>query len=141
MASVLEVAPTSTQLEASPPVREVPLVTAEITLDEASEDLSHAKLDQEDAHERQELAREQAQSTDAKVVYLPTQVEQIQESVREVKGSVLEATRKVEDILALPTLSEAEDENFLSLRAAFAESQQELARTFDLICFVAFLLI
>ncbi|KAG9442232.1 hypothetical protein H6P81_018086 [Aristolochia fimbriata] len=58
------------------------------------------ELDQEDAHDRLELAQEQAQSADAKVVYLETQVEQIRESVKEVKGAVLEATRKVEEILA-----------------------------------------
>ncbi|KAG9442265.1 hypothetical protein H6P81_018119 [Aristolochia fimbriata] len=51
------------------------LDNAKVTLDKAAEDLSQAKLDQEDAHERLELAREQAQSADTKVVYLATQVE------------------------------------------------------------------
>ncbi|KAG9444878.1 hypothetical protein H6P81_016218 [Aristolochia fimbriata] len=83
---------------------------------------------EEDAHERLELAGEQAQSAYAKVVYLATQVEQIRESVREVKEAVLEATRKVDEILTLPTLSAAKEANLLSLRAAFAESQQELAK-------------
>ncbi|KAG9458054.1 hypothetical protein H6P81_002562 [Aristolochia fimbriata] len=104
------------------------LDNAKVTLDETAEDLSQAKLDEEDAHKRLELAREQAQSADTKVIYLATEVEQIRESVRELKEVVLEAMQKVEEVIALPTLSAAEKANLLSLRAAFARSQQELVK-------------
>ncbi|KAG9442015.1 hypothetical protein H6P81_017869 [Aristolochia fimbriata] len=104
------------------------LDNAEITLDESTEDLSQAKLDEEDACVLLELAREQVQSAETKVVYLTIQVEQIQESVQELKEAVLEATKKVEEVVAMPTISAAEEANLLSLRVAFTESQQELAK-------------
>ncbi|KAG9442625.1 hypothetical protein H6P81_018479 [Aristolochia fimbriata] len=58
------------------------LEDAEITLSEVDEELSKAKVDEEDAREREEdarerleLAREQLQSAETKVVYLTTQAE------------------------------------------------------------------
>ncbi|KAG9450146.1 hypothetical protein H6P81_010111 [Aristolochia fimbriata] len=104
------------------------LENAEITVDEAAEDLSVAKVDEEDSRERLELAREQLQLAETKVVYLTTQVEQIQESVRELKKAVVEAEQKVAEIIARPTLSAVEEATLLSLRADFAELQQEMAR-------------
>ncbi|KAG9442228.1 hypothetical protein H6P81_018082 [Aristolochia fimbriata] len=77
------------------------LENAKITLDEAAEDLSEAKADEEDARERLELATEQLQSA---------------------------KTKKVEEVIARPTLSAAEEATLLSLRADFVELQQEMAR-------------
>ncbi|KAG9446695.1 hypothetical protein H6P81_012823 [Aristolochia fimbriata] len=102
------------------------LENAEITLDEASEDLSEAKADEEDARERLELAIEQLQSIETKVVYLTTQVEQIRESVQDLKKAVVGAEQKVAEVIARPTLSASEEAALLSLRADFAELQQEM---------------
>ncbi|KAG9458412.1 hypothetical protein H6P81_002920 [Aristolochia fimbriata] len=104
------------------------LEDAEITLSEVAEELSEAKDDDEDVRERLELAREQLQSARTKVVYLTTQAEQIQESVRDLKKAVVAAEQMVAEIIARPTLSATEEATLLSLRADFVESQQEIAK-------------
>ncbi|KAG9453431.1 hypothetical protein H6P81_006335 [Aristolochia fimbriata] len=104
------------------------LEDAEITLSEVAEELSEAKDDEEDARERLELAKEQLQSAETKVVYLTTQAEQIQESVRDLKKAVVAAEQMVAEIIARPTLSATEEAALLSLRADFAEAQQEIAK-------------
>ncbi|KAG9441994.1 hypothetical protein H6P81_017848 [Aristolochia fimbriata] len=101
---------------------------AEVTLDEPAEEILQAKLDEEDARECLELAREQVRSAKTRVGYLTTQVDQIQESVQELKEAVLGATKKVEEVAAMPTLSVSEEATLLSLRAAFAELQQEMTK-------------
>ncbi|KAG9458148.1 hypothetical protein H6P81_002656 [Aristolochia fimbriata] len=104
------------------------LEDAEITLSEVAEELSEAKDDEEDARERLELAKEQLQSAGTKVVYLTAQAEQIQESVRDLKKAVVAAEQMVAEIIARPTLSATEEAALLSLRADFAEAQQEIAK-------------
>ncbi|KAG9458350.1 hypothetical protein H6P81_002858 [Aristolochia fimbriata] len=104
------------------------LEDAEITLSEVAEELSEAKDDEEDARERLELAKEQLQSAETKVVYLTTQAEQIQESVRDLKKAVVSAEQMVAEIIARPTLSATEEAALLSLRADFVEAQQEIAK-------------
>ncbi|KAG9458425.1 hypothetical protein H6P81_002933 [Aristolochia fimbriata] len=104
------------------------LENAEITLGEAAEELSEAKVDEEDARERLKLGREKLQSDGTKVVYHTTQVEQIQESVRDLKKAVVEAEQKVAEVIARSTHCAAEEATLLSSRAAFVELQQEMAR-------------
>ncbi|KAG9442318.1 hypothetical protein H6P81_018172 [Aristolochia fimbriata] len=104
------------------------LDNAEIALDEAAEDLSRAEADHEDAGEYLELAKEQFESNKMKVVYFATQVKQIRESVQEAKEAVLEAERKMEEVIAMPTLSASEEAILQSLKAAFVESQQQIAK-------------